>query len=831
MRRLPTISIFRFRPITTIILQALITALMLATIIGSVQVSVRFSIPSGELKPLPGATVTLHPPAGGPPVAGVTDDDGNTRFESLQPGDYVIAAEMEGFRTIRKRVTVTGGSTVAVAIELPLAQLSTTVEVRVDSTREAARQSELPMELKQELIRIAPLVNEKFQDALPLVPGVLRGPDGLLNLKGARASQSGLLVNSVNVTDPVTGQYAMELPIEAIEDVKVHANPYSSEFGKFTGAVTTIETRQGTNSFKFLFTNFFPRFRWEDGTVKGLESFTPRLAVSGPIVKNKLWYIQNFDYRYILTPVPSLPERYNDTKTETFDSFTRLDWAINESHNATAVLSLYPQNLSYVNLDTFHPQGVTPNYRQRGFFAAFNEKAVLNLNSLLDTTFSVKDLEARIWGQSLDPMTITPGVWEGAYYNTQDRRSRRYEWAQTVTVSQRRWLGQHNPRLGYLISRASFTGTDLSREVRIRREDGTLFERFEFVGPGALDQGVTEATAFFQDAWQISAPLTLDLGVRFDWDSLSRQAHLAPRTGFAWLPFPRDPRTVVRGGFGVFYDKIPLNAGAFTQYQQFRVTDYAGDGMTAVRGPLTFANVVDGGRLENPYSLTWNLELDREVFPGLLIRLGFQNREQRHDLLLKARDGATPQLALSNLGSSSYREWLASLRFRFRKEDELTFSYVRSSAVGNLNAFETYFGNYHYPVIRPDEIGPQPFDVPNRFLLTGITRLPWGFRLAPVVDIRDGFPYSRTDQEQRFVSARNRGGRFPLFFSLDFSVVKQVDIKFLKKVYRTHIGIKVYNLTNHWNPRDVQGNVDSPDSGTFYNSVGRLFRGKFEIDF
>jgi hypothetical protein len=161
----------------------------------------------------------------------------------------------------------------------------------------------------------------------------------------------------------------------------------------------------------------------------------------------------------------------------------------------------------------------------------------------------------------------------------------------------------------------------------------------------------------------------------------------------------------------------------------------------------------------------------------------------------------------------------------------LTAAYVRSSAVGNLNAFETYFGNYHYPVIRPDEVGPQPFDVPHRFLVSGVANLPWGLILAPVLEIRQGFPYSRVNEEQEFVSARDRGGRFPLFASLDFTFMKKVDIKFLKKVYHTQIGVKVYNLTNHWNPRDVQNNVDSPNFGTFYNSVGRLFRGKFEIEF
>ena len=795
------------------------------------KVYVRFALPSGELQPLPGATVTVQPPEPEHPIQSFTGDDGSVEFASVPRGECLVLAEMDGFKAIRRRVTVKATETVGVEIELPLQQLSTTVDVVADSEGAKTRQPQLPEQLKVELLRSAPLVNEKFQDALPLLPGVVRGPDGLLNLKGARASQSGLLVNSVNVTDPVTGQYAMELPIEAIEDVKVYSNPYAAEFGKFTGAVTTIETRQGTDKFKFLFTNFFPRLRIVDGNIRGFESFTPRLALAGPVVPNKVWFTQHFEYRFILTDVPSLPEPDNVTQLETFDSFTRLDWHINDSHNATAVFSVYPQNLQWVNLDTFHPQPVTPNYRQRGFFLAFNEKAVLNLNSLLDTSFSVKDLDGHIWGQSLDGMVITPGTWEGAFYNTQDRYSRRYELAQSLTLNQFRWRGLHNPKLGYVVSRADFNGTDISRAVQIRRQDGTLYQQAEFVGPGALDEGVTEVTLYAQDRWQLGAPLTLDYGVRFDWDSISGQAHVAPRLGLAWLPFPGDPRTVLRGGIGLFYDKIPLNASSFTQYQQFRVTEYAADGQSVLFGPTTFANVIEGGRLENPYSLTWNVELDRELYKGLLLRFGYQNREQKNDLVVDAVDGDSPSLVLSNRGSSSYKEWLLSLRYRFREASEVTVAYVRSSAVGNLNAFEAYFGNYHYPVIRPDEVGPQPFDVPHRFLVTGIANLPWGLILSPVLEIRQGFPYSLVNEEQEFVSARNRGGRFPLFASLDFTFMKKVDIKFLKKVYHTQIGVKMYNITNHWNPRDVQANVDSPDFGTFYNSVGRVFRGKFEIVF
>ena len=97
---------------------------------------------------------------------------------------------------------------------------------------------------------------------MPLLPGVVRGPDGNLNIKGTRPSQSGILVSSLNVTDPWTGTPAIELPLEAVETVQVHSNPYSSEYGKFTGAVTTIETRSGSNDWRYLMTGVLPRPRW-----------------------------------------------------------------------------------------------------------------------------------------------------------------------------------------------------------------------------------------------------------------------------------------------------------------------------------------------------------------------------------------------------------------------------------------------------------------------------------------------------------------------------------------------------------------------------------------
>ena len=107
----------------------------------------------------------------------------------------------------------------------------------------------------------------------------------------------------------------------------------------------------------------------------------------------------------------------------------------------------------------------------------------------------------------------------------------------------------------------------------------------------------------------------LDLGVRLDSDSLSAEsANISPPAGFVFVP-SHDNRTAIRGGLGVFYDKIPLNIPIFPLLPAQTFTHFAADGATIIQGPLTYTHVIDthDGQLRLPYSLGWNLQFDREL--------------------------------------------------------------------------------------------------------------------------------------------------------------------------------------------------------------------------
>ena len=91
------------------------------------------------------------------------------------------------------------------------------------------------------------------------------------------------------------------------------------------------------------------------------------------------------------------------------------------------------------------------------------------------------------------------------------------------------------------------------------------------------------------------------------------------------------------------------------------------------------------------------------------------------------------------------------------------------------------------------------------------------------------FRFQSSTEDQNFVGPRNAGGRFPRLFSLDLLVTKTLQIPFRGKKYKGRAGFTLFNITNHWNPRDVQNNLASEQFGTFFNSPGRSVRLKFEF--
>jgi hypothetical protein len=781
--------------------------------------------PDGQPFVVPGVTLTLTCGSGEPKIE-ISNERGEFRFVDVPAGDCALAAELQGFKAAKTSVNVTAGETKAIDIQLGLETLHEEVTVRAEGDTRAENPIETHVErLTTAVMQTAPLASERFQDALPLIPGVVRGPDGLLNINGTRSNQSGLTFNNANGTDPVTGEDAIELPIDAVSSVQVRGAAFAPEFGLSAGAVTTVETKRADDAWHVTLNDLEPRLRRRAGEFRGIESWTPRVTVGGPLGKRNVTLLESAQYEYSQTQVFDLPELESDTKLQSFASYTRADWAKSAGQHLTASAMIAPRKTTYAGLNPFNPQPVTPTIKNDNVLGSVSDQLILGRSGVLDTRVSVKQFNATIYpSQGRGPMVLAPDVNSGSYFNDQDRTSRRAEWLTTYSFTP---IGPaHLVKVGAGVTNETFDGTSTSRPVDIVRANGTLSQEIAFVGSGRLSLSKWGVQGYAQDSWTVSPRLSVQYGARLDHDSFTGDLNVAPRGSFT-ATATADGRTVVRGGVGAFYNPIPLNVASFDQLQERSVTVFTSDGVTP-DGPASLMRNVVASAIDTPRSISWNLEADREWIRNLFVRVGYEERRTRFESVLDPTTlaGGEEILLLRADGESRYREGQITARYQFHGTDQIVGSYTRSSAIGNLNDFNTYFGNIENPVIRPDARGPLPWDAPNRYLFWSNVSLPRGFTVFPLVDVRTGFPLSNVDEDRNFVGARNEAGRFPTFFSLDVQVTKRL------RVFRHNatIGLKVFNITDHFNPRDYQGNMDSADFGGFLNSVGRTFRGKWVFE-
>ena len=254
--------------------------------------------------------------------------------------------------------------------------------------------------------------------------------------------------------------------------------------------------------------------------------------------KDKLFFFQSLEYRFVRTNVPSLEaleEHQRDIQRESFDSFSRLDYVINSNNRLTASFSIFPQKQEYFNLNTFNPSDTTANFHQRGWFLAFNEQATFKSGGLLQSSFSVKQFDGDIFGNSGAPYQIAPERNFGGWFNRQHRESRRYELLEIYNLAPVNWRGSHALKVGVNYSYTTFTGSDRNAPVDIVRADGTTYQQITFAGLGDLARHQNEVSAFVQNKWIINTRVVLDLGLRYDRDLIGEN-NFAPRLGLVLVP-------------------------------------------------------------------------------------------------------------------------------------------------------------------------------------------------------------------------------------------------------------------------------------------------------
>ena len=771
-----------------------------------------------ELKPLAEGVASL---------SAVTDEAGNYEFKDVADGDYLLRLQAKGFEPFTTTLHVEDGASIIQNISVKLAGLTQKIEVKEQAEPLSA---DFPgdSKLSEKQIASLPVLEENFKSLLPLTPGVVRTPDGKLNFRGAAEDQSMLQVNNSKMTDPVTGSFSIPVPLDAVQSARVVQTPYSAENGGFSGGLTVVETVPPPESWKFGVRDLNVSLRGKNDHFVGVGRATPRIVFGGPVLGDKISFSEVFEYDVIRDPVRGLAWPRNEVKKQGFNSYSTLQAIVSPNQVVTVTLNVFPQRTQFANITALVPQTASSDYDRKGASVSLSDAYTFSSGALFRMALNYTRFDSNAHGQGSEAMLLTPDGWGGNFFNSWARSSSQFQAAPVFQFAPRTFLGRHEWRIGVDAMRRSFSGTSVSRSVRLLREDGSLSEQIQFTGTGSLGGSVTDVEEFVSDHWILSDSLAADLGGRFTSQTVGRTAAFAPRFGIAYSP-GKDRKTILRAGTGIFYDRVPLLAADFTGNPTRVISQYDPHGQL-VGNPLALENeyIANGSgpiapRIRNApntsaRSFVTSAEVDRALWTGAVLRLGYVHSTTRDLFVISpfGGDGAPGVLGLLNTGKEDYSQAEATLRFHPIKDDDLSVSYIWSRSRGDLNTLGDIFIPFEQPVIRSNAYGVRPSDVPNRVVVWGTFHLPLALVFGPVVDVHTGFPYSKVDERQNYVGLPN-SQRFPTFFSIDSQVYRDFSIPrgFHFGSRKIRLGFYVINLTNHGNFSEVYNNVTSPLFGRF----------------
>ena len=825
-------SLFRIRVIAVLLA-------LLPMSIASAEFPARVDVSVIDDKNQPIAEANISVTCGDKDVtSAATDVSGKASLTLPGKCKYLFSIKKSGYLNSETSVEVkTGAESLPLDVVLSAVDLSQqSVDVKGTADNPVTDVGGTQQTLPTAQAKVSPTRPVTLTDALPLIPGIVRGQDGTVKIAGMGEDHSALLVNSVDVTDPATGNFGLSVPIDSVQTVEVSVMPYLAQYGRFTAGVVSAETRRGGDKWDFSLNDPFPDWRIRSGHLEGVKDATPRFNLSGPIIKDKLYFLEGAEYLLYKYEARTLLYPDNYSTSQAINSFTQVDWIINKDQTLTGSLHWAPHTLDYVGLNYFDPQPVTPN-------ADFHESTATIMHrwslggGLLQSTLAETNVSSNVTPQQYSQlMVLQPTGNSGNYFSHEARNSSRYEWIENYTVKPLHFFGDHTIQIGSVVGHSENQGQFYARPVLIENASARWLQRIDFIGGRPFDLSDLEPAFFVQDHWALSSHLALDMGVRYEEQSITSTTRTAPRCGFVWSP--DSGKTTVRGGMGIFYDSVPLDIYAFNSYPSQRITTYGPNGLPlgppahyinltdeAVQSKFPFIDRRDKTGNFAPYSIAWNLDGERAFSRMLTVRLKFLQSWGDGMITLQPElvDGRHA-MVLGSGGSAETRQIEFTSRIGVDAHRQFYFSYVRQYAYGDVSSASNYLGNFPFPVVRSGLEAALPSEIPNRFLLWGTYSLPKKFMVNPHLELRNGFPYQPTDVLQQWVETTGPQYRYPRYFSSDVAVAKDFQVR---QEHAVRLTLTVQNLTNHFNPLQVHANIGDPQYGQFFGNYNR----KYLLDF
>lgn len=534
--------------------------------------TVRGRITDREANPLPGVTVTLHSETNPSvnSVGTVTDAKGEYRIPNLPPGDdYKFSASFPGLTTvIRGPLEVPSARTTTVDFILVL-ELVERVRVEAQGSIVDTTSTVTSTAISAEFIAELPVLGRSYTDLLTLAPGVTdTDGDGRPNVHGAREEDFQYKLGGVNITDPFGIRDDVPPPqinIDAIEEIQVITGAATAEYGGAQGGFASVTTKSGGNEFQGSFKVFYQtRSVDNDGAANedafhvpsepgSFRTLNPFLTAGGAFRRDRLWYFLALQYIDKQEPINILGVQRNQT-TEGWNNIGKVTWQINTSVKTSLEARYDPLEYGGLNLGLGISPGSDYTLEQTSPLFTSQTDWVITPTVLLTGTLSILNIDGEVRPVT-EPSDLpipcpglilsNPELWEltckrlpndsytingatgqifGPFPEDQNYESSRFTAKTDLSYYVDDLLGSHQLKFGFEWAPEEYETTITRRPGRYEtpvRGSQALNLWYDFEARTQLGSADADVLGVYvQDSWRIRPNLTLNLGLRLEYENV-----------------------------------------------------------------------------------------------------------------------------------------------------------------------------------------------------------------------------------------------------------------------------------------------------------------------
>ncbi len=777
-----------------------------------------------------GATVTAIDGKGVEKTA-VTNEAGSYTINGLAPGKYTVRSISAGFAfSETSEVEVISGKA---------QQFDITLKVAIEEQKVTVNTDNRELSTEPENNAGAIVLRGDDIDALPDDPDDLAA--ALQALAGPSAGPNGGQI----FVDGFTGGRLP--PRSSIREIRINQNPFSAEFDRLGLGRVEILTRPGTDRYRgqvsFNFNDDALNAR------NPFASRRPPIQTrqyggnfGGPIKKGKASFFVDFDRREgddetlvfgnILDANNNIIG-FNETVPipNRRTSFSpRIDYQINANHTLVARYN-YTRNTRITGVGNFSLPSRAYDSENTDQSIQLTETAIINKTIVNETRFQFEHNRSAQNADNSIPTLEVQEAFTGGGSQVGQAHTDENEWELTNNTSFAR--GAHSFKIGGRLRSISITqfspsnfggtyrffgggvgpvldandnpigGTQVITSIeRFRRTQVFLArelsgEEIRALGGGAsqfsLAAGNPETKVsqwdfggFLQDDWKLRPNLTVSLGLRYEnQKNIDSNLNFAPRLGFAWSPGGQQSKTVLRGGYGVFYERVgenlTMNTIRFNGVNQQQFTLSNPDFFPVIPTPeqlVTFAvpgsvyKLSEG--LQAPYTLQAVFSVERALPRNMTLAASYINVRTLHVLRTRPLNAPLPGTFIPGVPASGIRpldcadfippeinpstrcnvftyessgrykqnQFIVNLNTRLpRNRGNFSVSYVLMKANSDADGVGSLPAN---PYDFSTEFGRASSDVRHRVWINGNFRGPWGISLNPFIIVQSGRPFNIT---------------------------------------------------------------------------------------